>query len=338
MQRDGRQDMHRIRIAALLASSVVAETTFRETLQIDQGKPDAISHTLPFTSFGHPLFLVNKGSLSTFTGNPPMNLLAILGIAVALAMDAFAVAIATGVNLKQVSLRQTFRLSWHFGLFQAMMPVIGWGLGTSVQSYMAAYDHWVAFVLLALVGSNMLREAVLADEDEENSKPRKDATKGMTLVMLSVATSIDALAIGLSMSMLQVSIGHAGHRHRHCRRTFHHHRAPPRQTGRPAHLAEHLGRDCRRPGPLAYRPEHPSGARGVPRPVLVSCPSNCDAIALQTPATRRRPLHRDRDASQRSARNRRRYAPDPEMPPRQVSGPSRLWPPNRRDKYRPVFF
>lgn len=136
-----------------------------------------------------------------------MSTLAILGIAVALAMDAFAVAIATGVSLKQVSFRQTFRLSWHFGLFQAMMPVIGWGVGASVQTYMADYDHWLAFVLLALVGGNMLREAVAGDEDEDRPQAKKDATKGMTLVMLSVATSIDALAIGLTMSMLQVSIG-----------------------------------------------------------------------------------------------------------------------------------
>lgn len=135
-----------------------------------------------------------------------MNFLTILGIAVALAMDAFAVAIATGVSLKQVSIRQTFRLSWHFGLFQALMPIIGWGLGTSVQNYMAAYAHWVAFLLLALVGSNMLKEAVCADEDENGEKPRKDSTKGMTMVMLSIATSIDALAVGLSMSMLRVSI------------------------------------------------------------------------------------------------------------------------------------
>jgi len=135
-----------------------------------------------------------------------MNLLTILGIAVALAMDAFAVAIATGVSLQQVSARQTFRLSWHFGLFQALMPIIGWGLGTSVQGYMEAYAHWIAFLLLALVGSNMLKEAVMADEDEDKAKPRKDSTKGMTLVMLSIATSIDALAVGLSMSMLRVSI------------------------------------------------------------------------------------------------------------------------------------
>jgi manganese efflux pump family protein len=135
-----------------------------------------------------------------------MHLLTILGIAAALAMDAFAVALATGVSLKQVSIRQTFRLSWHFGLFQALMPIIGWGFGTSVQNYMATYAHWVAFILLALVGSNMLKEAVETEEDEDGTKPRKDSTKGMTLVMLSVATSIDALAVGVSMSMLQVSI------------------------------------------------------------------------------------------------------------------------------------
>jgi len=70
-----------------------------------------------------------------------MNLLNILGIAVALAMDAFAVAIATGVSLKHVGFRQTFRLSWHFGLFQAMMPVIGWSFGSTVSSFLQAYDH-----------------------------------------------------------------------------------------------------------------------------------------------------------------------------------------------------
>jgi putative Mn2+ efflux pump MntP len=135
-----------------------------------------------------------------------MQIFTILGIAVALAMDAFAVAIATGVSLKQVSLRQTFRLSWHFGLFQALMPIIGWGLGTSIQTYVETYAHWVAFILLALVGSNMLREAITGDKDEEGDHPIKDSTKGMTMIVLSVATSIDALAVGLSMSMLQVSI------------------------------------------------------------------------------------------------------------------------------------
>lgn len=133
-----------------------------------------------------------------------MYILTTFGIAVALAMDAFAVAIATGVSLKQVSMRQTFRLSWHFGLFQALMPVIGYALGASIEQYVAAYAHWVAFSMLALVGGNMLKEAILVDE--EDTKPVKDATKGMTMVMLSVATSIDALAVGLSLSMVQVSI------------------------------------------------------------------------------------------------------------------------------------
>ena len=139
-----------------------------------------------------------------------MHIITTLGIAVALAMDAFAVAIATGVSLKQVSFRQTFRLSWHFGLFQAMMPVIGWGIGASIQDYVAAYAHWVAFIMLALVGSNMLKEAIEAEDDAAAAiaAPRKDSTRGMTMVMLSVATSIDALAVGLSMSMLQVSIAY----------------------------------------------------------------------------------------------------------------------------------
>ena len=135
-----------------------------------------------------------------------MHIFTTLGIAVALAMDAFAVAIATGVNLKQVSMRQTFRLSWHFGLFQALMPVIGYVLGASIEHYVAAYAHWVAFTMLALVGGNMLKEAILKDDEQDQLQPVKDATKGITMVMLSVATSIDALAVGLSLSMVHEAI------------------------------------------------------------------------------------------------------------------------------------
>jgi len=124
-------------------------------------------------------------------------------LAIALAMDAFAVSIAAGVALKSVSPRQTFRLAWHFGLFQAMMPVIGWSAGLTVRSRIEAYDHWVAFALLVFVAQGMLRSAFKSEKDEADAK---DPTKGMTMVMLSVATSIDALAVGLSLSMISVSI------------------------------------------------------------------------------------------------------------------------------------
>lgn len=124
-------------------------------------------------------------------------------VALALAMDALAVALATGIHLKTVSWRQTFRLAWHFGFFQAMMPVIGWSAGLGIRTYMERYAHWVAFGLLAFVGGNMLKEAFAKDAEQ---KSRQDPTRGMTMVMLSTATSIDALAVGLSMSMLKLSI------------------------------------------------------------------------------------------------------------------------------------
>jgi putative Mn2+ efflux pump MntP len=135
--------------------------------------------------------------------NITLKFINIFAIAVALAMDAFAVSIVTGVNLKNVSYRQTFRLSWHFGLFQAMMPVIGWFAGLSVRVHIERYDHWIAFGLLAFVGIHMIKEAFDPDKSE---KRKKDHTKGLTLVILSIATSIDALAVGFSLSLLGVSI------------------------------------------------------------------------------------------------------------------------------------
>ncbi len=132
-----------------------------------------------------------------------MGFLNIFAIAVALAMDAFAVAIASGVRLKRVSFRQFFRLAWHFGLFQALMPIIGWSAGLTVRDTIERFGHWVAFGLLVYVGVNMIREAFKLEED---GRRHKDPTRGLTLVMLSVATSIDALAVGLTISMLRVSI------------------------------------------------------------------------------------------------------------------------------------
>ncbi len=132
-----------------------------------------------------------------------MTLINITAIAVALAMDAFAVSIAAGISLKQISFRQNFRLAWHFGLFQAMMPVIGWSAGLSFRDLIVRYDHWVAFVLLVFVAQGMLREAF---KNEQERSEAKDPTRGLTLVMLSIATSLDALAVGLSLSLISISI------------------------------------------------------------------------------------------------------------------------------------
>lgn len=129
-----------------------------------------------------------------------MGILGILAIAVALAMDAFAVAVATGLKLR-CSLVQTVRMAGAFGIFQFAMPVIGWALGLTVRSYIETFDHWVAFILLAFVGGKMLWEARKGGEEECT-----DPTKGSTLVLLAIATSIDALAVGISMAVLKVDI------------------------------------------------------------------------------------------------------------------------------------
>lgn len=132
-----------------------------------------------------------------------MDFVVVLGIAIGLAMDAFAVALATGLALGKASGRQTFRLSFHFGLFQFLMPVVGWLAGLTLADWITAIDHWIAFGLLAIIGGKMLWEGAHPDEHEG---PRADPTRGLSLVVLSIATSIDALAVGLSLGMLGVRI------------------------------------------------------------------------------------------------------------------------------------
>ncbi len=131
-----------------------------------------------------------------------MDTTTLFGIALALAMDAFAVALGAGLTLGTLTGRHLFRLSFHFGLFQALMPVIGWLAGMTVQKWISAYDHWLAFALLGFVGTKMIYEAFHPEEE----KAEKDPTRGMTLIVLSVATSIDALAVGLTLGMIGVSI------------------------------------------------------------------------------------------------------------------------------------
>lgn len=132
-----------------------------------------------------------------------MDLITLFGMALALAVDAFAVALAAGLALDRLTGRHLFRLGFHFGLFQALMPAVGWTAGLTIQRWISAYDHWAAFGLLAFVGGKMIIEA-FREEEEGNSSA--DPTRGWSLVTLSVATSIDALAVGLTLGMLGVSI------------------------------------------------------------------------------------------------------------------------------------
>jgi len=129
----------------------------------------------------------------------------LLGIALGLAMDAFAVSIATGLALSPVSWRHTFRLAFHFGLFQFLMPITGWFLGREVAGLVQAWDHWVAFGLLGCVGGKMLVEAWRGRADTQ-AGPKTDPTRGWSLVTLSIATSLDALAVGITMALLDVSV------------------------------------------------------------------------------------------------------------------------------------
>jgi putative Mn2+ efflux pump MntP len=131
-----------------------------------------------------------------------MDAITLTGLALALAMDAFAVALGTGAVLSRLTGRHLFRLGFHFGLFQALMPVIGWLAGLTIMQWVEAWDHWIAFSLLAIIGGRMIFEAF---SDEEKTDDR-DPTKGLSLVLLSIATSIDALAVGFSLSVIGVSI------------------------------------------------------------------------------------------------------------------------------------
>jgi len=134
-----------------------------------------------------------------------MAFLTLFAIAVALAMDAFAVSLSTGVCLRQVRSAQVLRMARAFGLFQALMPIAGWLLGQTFRVYIEGVDHWTAFGLLALVGGKMIWEGVTGGADDAACATR-DNTRGLRLLVLAVATSIDALAVGLSFAVLNEPI------------------------------------------------------------------------------------------------------------------------------------
>ncbi len=136
-----------------------------------------------------------------------MHVLTILGIAVGLSLDAVAVAAAISISIHPVTRKQVFRLAFHFGLFQAIMPVLGWILGQTIQEAVAAWDHWLVFGLLAGVGIKAMVTAVRTDKPPVTRAT--DPTRGWSLVAYSVLVSSDALAAGISFAMLDVTIWYA---------------------------------------------------------------------------------------------------------------------------------
>ena len=133
-----------------------------------------------------------------------MNFLVILGMAVALAMDCFAVSMGMSCGATRLSGRQTLRVAFFFGLFQFAMPVLGWFAGENVLRYIERFDHWIALALLSFVGLKMIRESF--EKGEKGDAAPVDRTTGMPLLILSIATSIDALAVGLSLAVLRTNI------------------------------------------------------------------------------------------------------------------------------------
>ena len=134
-----------------------------------------------------------------------MSIVELFLIGVGLSMDAFAVAVCQGLCMPKLNLRQGGVIALYFGGFQALMPLIGWFLGSQFAGYIQSFDHWVAFVLLALIGGNMVREA-LSPEEEETSCAVNSTLDHKKLFMMAVATSIDALAIGVAFAFMDVLI------------------------------------------------------------------------------------------------------------------------------------
>ena len=134
-----------------------------------------------------------------------MRLIDLLGLALGLTMDVFSVSIAVGLTLVQPSVRQRFRLTFHFALFHFFMPVLGWLAGMTIRKQIESFDHWVAFGLLTAVGVKMIWQS-----RGEGETFTSDPTRGITMVILCFATSVDAMALGVSTALIGVNIWQIG--------------------------------------------------------------------------------------------------------------------------------
>lgn len=132
-----------------------------------------------------------------------MGLIELIVLSIGLAMDAFAVAICKGLGMKKATLKKSVIVGGYFGIFQAVMPLIGYLIGYKFQDKITAIDHWIAFGLLSIIGINMIKESFSENEDDDN----EDADLSFkTMILLAIATSIDALAVGITLAFLNVSI------------------------------------------------------------------------------------------------------------------------------------
>lgn len=125
-------------------------------------------------------------------------------IAVGLAMDAFAVSVCKGLNMKKTNYRHALIIGLFFGGFQALMPLIGWALGSQFEKFIKPVDHWIAFVLLLFIGGKMIYEALTENESSPEGKSEKLNLKELTV--LAIATSIDALAVGITLAFYKAEI------------------------------------------------------------------------------------------------------------------------------------
>ena len=127
-------------------------------------------------------------------------------IGVGLSMDAFAVSICKGLGMKRLNMKQALVIGLFFGGFQALMPLIGWALGTQLADFITPIDHWIAFILLALIGGKMLLDAFSGGDEEDSGEPKDARLDLKELLMLAIATSVDALAVGITFAFLGVNI------------------------------------------------------------------------------------------------------------------------------------
>jgi manganese efflux pump family protein len=135
-----------------------------------------------------------------------MSLQAIILIGIALSMDALAVAVTNGMSLKEDKKRSALKIGFIFGLFQALMPLLGWLIGIRLERYITKIDHWIAFILLGFIGGKMIYEALKSGGQREGKSDENNSLDTKTLFLLGIATSIDALTVGVGFAFLKVSI------------------------------------------------------------------------------------------------------------------------------------